>query len=389
MLMRREALTGNQAVAMAVMYSDVKFVAAYPITPQTSIVEKISYFVEKGLMKAKFVNVESEHSALAMTYGAALGGVRSFTATSSQGLLYMHEWVHWASRSRVPLVMAVVTRTVGPPWNIWPDHSDYMDQRDAGWIMLFAMDAQEAFDMTVQAFRISEDERVFLPVMVGLEGFIVGGTTMSVALPDEESVKEWVGERRQPFVFDGSANITLGNLASPEDTYILHRNIHEDLLRSIEVVKEIEKVYSETFGLPYIGPVETVGEKESSYAVISMGAWSGDLAEAIKQLGRNDVSLYRIRVYRPFPCKELRQALSRKNGIVVFDRSISFGSFGPLYMDVKACLDSEYTNIVNVIGGLGGVDHSLGEYVSVLRKIFGEMDREEKLEKQIWMEVSR
>lgn len=380
-----EALTGNQAVALAVKYSDVKFISAYPITPQTSIVERLSYFIEKGLMKARFVNAESEHSALAMAYGAALAGVRSFTATSSHGLLYMHEWVHWVSRSRVPLVMSVVTRAIGPPWNIWPDHSDYMDQRDAGWIMLFAMDAQEAFNMTVQAFRISENEKVFLPVMVGLEGFIVGGTAMPVVLPEEAKVKEWVGERKQPYVFDGSQVITLGNLTSPEDSYAIFKSLHMDLLSSMSIIKEVERDYSESFSQPYLGPVENVGKSEAPYAVVSMGAWSGDLMEAIGQLGAEQISLHRVRVFRPFPCEELSRALTNKELVMVFDRSISFGSLGPLYLETKACLNGSNKEVVNIIGGLGGVNHGLTEFSYVIGHVIEKHEKEGQTPKAIWM----
>ena len=149
------ALTGNYAVAYAAKYARVDIIAAYPITPQTSIVEKLAELIESGELDAIMIRVESEHSALAATFGAAIAGARAFTATSSQGLLYMHEFVHWISRARIPAVMAIVTRALAPPWNIWPDHSDFMDQRDSGWIMGFAMDNQEVFDLTLQAFKIS------------------------------------------------------------------------------------------------------------------------------------------------------------------------------------------------------------------------------------------
>lgn len=387
--MKKEVMTGNQAVAMAVKFSGVQFVSAYPITPQTSIVEKISFLVEKGLMKAKFVNTESEHSALAMAYGAALGGVRSFTATSSHGLLYMHEWVHWVSRSRVPLVMAVVTRTIGPPWNIWPDHSDYMDQRDAGWIMLFAADVQEAFDMTVQAFKISEDERVFIPVIVGLEGFIVGSTSMPVFLPDEEAVTSWVGDRKQPFVFDGSQNITLGNLTSPEDTYLIFKNLHQDLINSLDVIKEIEKNYANLFDRQYLGPIEIIGERESLYSIISMGAWSGDIFEATKRIDDSKITLHRIRIFRPFPCKDLVNEINDKEGVIVFDRSISFGSHGPLYMDVKACLNQRDIKVVNIIGGIGGVNHDIDEYVLAIRRAIEILRGKKGIDTPLWMGESR
>lgn len=386
--MMKTVLTGNHAVALAVKFSGVRFIAAYPITPQTSIVERLAYFVENGQMNAKFVNTESEHSALAMAYGAALGGVRSFTATSSHGLLYMHEWLHWVSRSRIPLVMAVVTRTIGPPWNIWPDHSDYMDQRDAGWIMLFASDSQEAFDMTVQSFRISEDERVFIPVIVGLDGFIVSGTSMPVVLPEEREIKEWVGERKQPYFFDGSMSITLGNLTYPEDTYRLFKELHKDLENSIHVIKELEKDYVKKFDNSYKGPVEVHGTCSSKYAAISMGAWSDDMKEAVKALREEgiEVSHYRLRVYRPFPCEELKEMIGRKRGIIVFDRSISFGGFGPLYADVKSCVYKNADYVIGVVGGLGGVNHDVDEFKTVMKNVVLSIENEKVSQDVMWME---
>ncbi|MEM1773217.1 MAG: pyruvate ferredoxin oxidoreductase, partial [Desulfurococcaceae archaeon] len=210
------ALTGNHAIAYAVKLADPDVIAAYPITPQTPIVEKLAEMIEQGELRAKMIRVESEHSALAACFGAAVAGARTFTATSSQGLLYMHEFVHWVSRARIPVVMAIVSRTINTPWNIWPDHSDFVDQRDAGWAMSYAMDSQEAFDLTLQAFKISEDPRVYLPVMIGIEGFIIGHTAMPVEIPDEKQVKEWLGERRQPYVIDGSEPLGLGGLTFPK-----------------------------------------------------------------------------------------------------------------------------------------------------------------------------
>ncbi|MEB3816668.1 MAG: pyruvate ferredoxin oxidoreductase, partial [Desulfurococcales archaeon] len=181
-------LTGNYAVAYAVKLARVQVISAYPITPQTTIVEKLSEMVDTGELKAKMIRVESEHAALAAVFGAASAGARAFTATSSHGLLYMHEVVWWAAASRIPLVMAVVARAIGPPWNIHVDHQDIFDQRDSGWIISVAQENQEVLDLTLQAFRISEDPRVYLPVMVGLDGFILSHTMAPVDVPDQSEV---------------------------------------------------------------------------------------------------------------------------------------------------------------------------------------------------------
>ncbi|MEM3229635.1 MAG: pyruvate ferredoxin oxidoreductase, partial [Fervidicoccaceae archaeon] len=332
-------ITGNHAVAYAVKLSRVKVISAYPITPQTSIVEKLSEFVEKGELDASIIKVESEHSALAAVYGAAIAGARSFTATSSHGLLYMHEWVHWFSRARIPTVMAVVTRTIGPPWNIWPDHSDFIDQRDAGWIMSFAMDNQEVVDLVIQAFKIGEDPSVYLPVMIGLEGFILGGTAMPVELPFEEDVAKFLGERRQPYSVADSV-VSVGNLTSPEDTELMQMDIQAAMERSKEIIRKVDEEYGRLFGRKYGGLTSCYRCEDAKYVAFTMGAWSGDAMEAVDILRNQgiDVGLLRIRYVRPFPSEEIKQVLSSARMGIVFDRSISFGGYGQLFEDIASAI---------------------------------------------------
>lgn len=368
---RRIAVTGNHAVALAVKLAGVQVISAYPITPQTSIVEKLAEMVESGELDAQMVRVESEHSALAVAYGAALGGARVFTATSSHGLLYMHEWVHWFSRARVPGVMAVVTRTIGPPWNIWPDHSDFMDQRDTGWIMAFAMDNQEVLDLILQAFKVSEDERVFLPFMVGLEGFVLGHTVMPVEVPGEDEVREWLGPRRQPYVVDGSQPLGVGGLTFPDETLEMQWDLHESLVRALEVFRRVDEEYGRLFGRTYGGPLQCYECDDAEVFLVTMGAWSGDAMEAIDELRREGypVGLARVRLYRPFPRSDVRRLLSRAGLIIVFDRSVSFGSTGPLYADVAASLAGTDVRLYNVIAGLGGVDVGVRDFYKTVKRL--------------------
>ncbi len=392
--MALKALTGNYAVALAAKMARVNVVSAYPITPQTSIVEKLAEYIDRGELDAEMIRVESEHSALAAVFGAAVAGARVFTATSSHGLLYMHEWVHWVSRARIPLVMAIVTRTIGTPWNIWPDHSDFMDQRDAGWVMCFGMDNQEAFDLTLQAFKISEDPRVYLPVMVGLEGFILGHTTMPVNVPEQKAVDEWLGPRTQGYVIDGSTLLSLGNLAWPEDTEEMFMDVQRALEEAKKVIREVDNSFGKSFGRRYGGLVSKYRCEDAKYHIVSMGAWSGDIMEAVDEL-RNEgysVGLVRIRFVRPFPDEDICQTLSGSKGVIVFDRAISFGSMGPLYLDVAGSLLKHGViprYIRNVIAGIGGVNVTHKEFASIVKNTIDKLEGGEEPPRITWYHVRR
>jgi len=386
----RKVMTGNHAVAYAAKLSRVKVVSAYPITPQTSIVEKLSEFIERGELDARIIKVESEHSALAAVYGAAVAGARAFTATSSHGLLYMHEWIHWFSRSRIPAVMAVVTRTIGPPWNIWPDHSDFMDQRDTGWIMSFGMDNQEVLDLVIQAFKISEDPRVYLPVMVGLEGFILGGTAMPVELPPEEEVSFFLGDRRQPYSVTED-RISIGNLTSPEDTEKMQMDMQRAMSRAKDVIREVDAEYGRIFGRSYGGLVSCYKCENSDFAVVTMGAWSGDAMEAVDLLRDEGINagLLRIRYVRPFPKEEVRELLLKNKLVLVFDRSISFGSFGPLFEDVAASSINikKKAELANVIAGLGGVNVTTKDFVRAMKRNIEKLEAGGEIDPVQWYHI--
>ncbi len=377
--MTLKVLTGNYTVALAAKMARVQVIAAYPITPQTSIIEKLSEYVEKGELEAEVIRVESEHSALAAAFGAAIAGARAFTATSSQGLLYMQEMVHWVSRARIPLVMAIVSRAIAPPWNIWPDHADFMNQRDTGWIMCFGMDNQEVFDLVIQAFKISEDPRVYLPVMVGLEGFILGHTTMPVEVPEQRDVDEWLGPRTQPYVTDGSKAFSLGQATWPEDTEEMYMDIQKAMDKARSVIKEVDESYGRRFGRSYGGLVSKYKCSDAKYHVISMGAWSGDLMDAIDELRSQGypVGLLRIRFVRPFPREEVYETISSSKGVVVFDRAVSFGSAGPLYLDVASSVlmhSRRAPYIKNVIAGMGGVNVTYREFAEIIKKMIDQLE---------------
>ncbi|MEM3352286.1 MAG: pyruvate ferredoxin oxidoreductase [Saccharolobus sp.] len=357
--MMKKVISGNEGVALAVKLARVGVTGIYPITPQTTIIETLAEMKAKGEINIEIIRAESEHSAMAATFGAALAGIRPFTATASQGLLYMHEMVWWVAGSRMPLVMVVGTRAVGAPWNIWNEHTDFTSERDSGWVMAFASNPQEALDLTLQAYRISEDERVFLPMMVGMDGFILSHTKTNVLIPDQEQVDEFLPPRRQPYIIDPEDPIGMGNLFPPEGYMKLRESIDLALRNSEQVITEIGKEYNKT--IHQLIDYSTLNVKyrldDADYAVVLMGAWAGDAAEAIDNLRKKGIKIgmLRIRYLRPWSEEEIRKALGDKKAVLVLDRSTSFGRGGPLYVEVKSTISDLVPSVKGVVSGLGGV----------------------------------
>jgi len=357
-----KTLTGNYAVATAVKLARVNVISAYPITPQTTIVEKLAEMIELGELKADMIRVESEHSALAAVYGAASGGARAFTATSSHGLLYMHEMLWWVAGSRIPVVMAVVTRTIGPPWNIWTDHSDVMDQRDTGWLITFTENNQEALDETIKLFRITEDERVFLPGIVTLDAFILSHTTEPVDVPDQSLVDAFLPPRKQPYVFRAGEPIIMGNI--PRDlkwNMMMREDIDKAMERAKKVIEEADLLWGKLVGRRYGGLTECYRCEDAKHFIIGVGAWVGDMREAVDYLREKlglRVGLIKIRYFRPFPREDIVKWLNNAMSAVVFDRSVSPSAGGPIFVEVLASLASAgvRTPVRGVIAGLAGVD---------------------------------
>jgi 2-oxoisovalerate ferredoxin oxidoreductase alpha subunit len=380
-------LTGNYAVAYAAKVARVKVVSAYPITPQTTIVEKLAEMIEYGELDAKMIRVESEHSALAAAYGAASAGVRAFTATSSHGLLYMHEMVWWVAGSRIPLVMAVVSRAIGPPWNIHVDHQDIFDQRDTGWIISIAQENQEAFDLTLQAFRISEDPRVYLPMMVGLDAFILSHTVAPVDVPDQKEVDEWLPPRRQPYVISPETNFVMGNIVPDEDYMMMRLSIQEAMKAAKEVIKEVDLSYGKKFGRSYGGLVECRRCEDADYVIMITGSWSGEAKAAIEDLREEGyrVGVARIRFIRPWPEEEISEIASKVKGIIVFDRAVSFGSKGPLFLDVATTVNGR-TSLRGVIAGLGGTEVRKEHIIEVTKDFINKVEEYGKVyEPEFWL----
>jgi len=392
-------LNGDEAVAWAAKQCDVDFVSAYPITPQTIIVEKFSEFVANGEVKTRFVAVESEHSALSACVGAAALGARTFTATAANGLALMWEIVYIASSMRLPIVMVIANRALSAPINIHCDHSDTMGCRDTGWIQIYCENAQEAYDTVIQAYRIGEHEDVQLPVMVTLDGFLLSHTLQNVQMLPDDVVKHFVGTRKPkeieipglgkvPMILDPEKPLTFGPL-DLYDYYFEHKvQQHEALEKAIPIIREINKEYAKISGRSYgDGFIETYGLEDAEIATIVLGSTAGTVRYVVKRLREEGIKagMLRIRTFRPFPVKEIVNALKNVKVIGVMDRSGAFGGAGaPVYTETKTAFynEKERPKIVNYIYGLGGRDTP----PKLIRQVYSELEeilKTGKIEKEI------
>jgi pyruvate ferredoxin oxidoreductase alpha subunit len=352
-------LSGNYAVAYAAKAVDVDVIAAYPITPQTAVVEKLAEFVANGELDAEFIHVESEHSALSAVVGASAAGARVFTATSAQGLLLMYEIMHIASTMRLPVVMSIATRAISAPINIWCDHSDFMAASDTGWVMFMALNAQEAHDLTVAAYRIAEDPEVELPVAVGYDGFWLSHTVEPVEVLDTDEALKYAPKRYRQYVLDPERPITMGPLASPDWYFEFRVQLHEAVEKSREVILRAFDEFGRSFGRTY-RPVDGYYTEDATVVLISMGSASGTALAYVEEARRSGVKvgLVNVRQFRPFPEEELYKHVERAGVVAVVDRAINSGSafVGPLYSDVALTLFKRGYDIpvLDFVVGLGG-----------------------------------
>ena len=366
-------LNGDAAVAYAVKQCDVDVVAAYPITPQTIIVEKFSEYVANGEVETAFICVESEHSAMTCSITAAATGARTFTATASAGLALMHEMLGVASGCRTPVVMAAVNRALSAPINIHCDHSDAMAERDMGWIQIYAENSQEAYDSIIQAFKIAENFDVMLPAMVGLDGFVLSHTLENVSVLPDEVVKKFVGIRQVPrvmnhegelvpFKLDPENPLTIGPL-DLHDYYFEHKRQQEEAMRkALDVIKQVHDEYAKQSGRSYgNGLVEAYRLDDAEIAAVCIGSTAGTVKTRVDELRENGIKagLLRIRAFRPLPVKDIVSNLSGKKAVAVMDRACSFGgNGGPLFHEIRHAVYDlpDRPKIVNYIYGLGGRD---------------------------------
>ena len=382
------ALSGDEAAAYAAKQSDVDVVAAYPITPQTIIVEKFSEYVANGEVETEFVCVESEHSAMAASLSASVTGARAFTATASAGLALMHEMLFVTSGCRAPVVMAVANRALSAPINIHGDHSDSMAQRDSGWIQLYAENAQEAYDSIIQAFRIGENTDVLLPVMVGLDGFTLSHTLENVETLLDADVKEFIGTRQFPkvlthegkvvqFKLDPANPMTVGPLALQNYYFEFKRQQEEAMEKALTVIQQVNSEYAKISGRNYgNGLIESYCLEDAEIAAICLGSTAGTMKVVVDELRQDGVKagLLRLRTFRPLPVEEIRSALKNVKALAVMDRCMSFGgNGGPVFHEVRHLLYDSNSRpyVVNYIYGLGGRDTSPTQ----LRSIYENLQR--------------
>ena len=369
------ATTGNVLVAEAMRQCAPDVMAAYPITPQTTIVEEYAKFVAKGLVHTEYVTVESEHSAMSACVGASAAGARVMTATSSQGLALMWEELHIASGMRLPIVMANANRAISAPINIHCDHSDIMGARDAGWVMLFAETAQEAYDNTIMSVRIAEHPDVLLPVMTCLDGFITTHSIDRASVLDDETVKAFVGEYvPENALLDTENPVTHGSFAGLGGPYFEFKKAQRDAIeRSRDVITAVGDEFEKISGRPF-GKVETWGMEDAEVAIVVIGSTAGNARHVAAEARADGVKagVVKIRCFRPFPYAELATVLKNVKAAAVLDRAESFGAEGgPLYLEVRSALYDLEKRIplVNYIYGLGGSDVRL----ELIRKVIDDL----------------
>lgn len=393
------ALSGNEAVAYAVKQSDVDVVAAYPITPQTIIVERFSEYVANGEVETAFICTESEHSAMTACLTAALTGARTFTATASAGLALMHEMLFVTAGCRAPVVMAVANRALSAPLNIHGDQSDAMAQRDSGWIQLYAENAQEVYDTVIQAFKIAENPSVLLPAMVCFDGFIVSHSLENVNVLPDEAVRMFIGPRQFPTVvthegkkaplrLDPDYPMTLGPAAFPNYYFEIKRQQEEALKNALSVIRQVHDEYAELTGRSYgNGLIEAYRLEDAEIATVCLGSTAGTTKAVVDELREEGVKagLLRIRTFRPLPVEEIRIALQKVKVAAVLDKCMSFGGFGgPVFHEVRHALyDLDKRPIlVNYVYGLGGRDTPPWQIRQVYEDLKGIL-KEKKVEEPV------
>ncbi len=360
---------GSRAVAEAVALCRPEVICAYPITPQTHIVEACGEFVRTGqLENCDYINVESEFAALSVAIGASAAGARSYTATASQGLLFMAEAVYNAAGLGLPIVMTLGNRAIGAPINIWNDHSDAMSMRDAGWIMLFAETNQEALDLHIQAFRLAE--QLSCPVMVCMDGFILTHAYERLDIPEQAAVDAFLPPFVPRQVLDPAAPYSIGAMVGPEAFTEVRYLAHDKQLQALEVIPEIHEAFKEQFGRDSGGLFHAYHCDDAATIVVTMGSLAGTLKDAVDELRQEGphVGVLTLSCYRPFPQAELRQALAKARRVIVVEKAVAPGFGGIVSTDLRMALQGVDCHVKTVIAGLGGRPITSPALQSMLRR---------------------
>lgn len=351
-------VSGDEAVAIGVKLAKPLVIAAYPITPQTIVVERLAEMVENGELEAEYMYVESEHSALSAVMGASVMGARTFTATSSQGLLYMAEVLHYAAGGRVPLVMMNANRSVALPWSIFGDQRDSLSLIDSGWIQVYVEDAQESLDMILQAYALAEDPSVLTPVMVNLDGFVLTHTYQSIEIPSEKQVSDFLPPFELEHKMDLEHPKNLFFTSSPKHNIAFKYQQHQAMEKAKTVIKDIDEKFEAITGRSYGGLVEAYQCEDAERIIITLGSITGlvrDIVDALRDQGEK-VGILKIRYMRPFPAEEIRRYTESAKAIAVLEKDISSGHYGAVYTQVTSVIRRENQRLYNYVAGLGGKD---------------------------------
>ena len=369
---KRVGMEVSVAIGEVVKLANADVIAAYPITPQTHIVEHLAELVADGELDAEYVPVESEHSAMSACLGASAVGARAFTATAGQGLELMHEVLYIASSMRLPVVMTVVNRALSAPLSVWGDHSDAMAVRDTGWIQIFAENGQEVVDSVLCAFRIGEDQRVLLPVMIHLDGFHLSHMIEPIVLPEPDEVKQFIPPYKYPLPLDPAKPVAMGDFGPPiiysETKWAQEKNLRA----SKEVILQCWNEFGKLFNRNY-SPVESYRSEDANVLLLTMGSFSETAMTAIDKMkaAGKDVGLLKLRLWRPFPFEELRQAVKDADVLIVLDRALSFGGpGGPVCSEIRSALyaQEKRPKVISFVGGLGGRDITVAGFEDIVER---------------------
>ena len=384
-IQKRESIIikGNVAAAYAAKSARVQVISAYPITPQTTVVEKLSEFVDNGLMPGtEYIKMESEHSVFAAVVGASKAGTRTFTATSGQGIFYAHEMIHWAAGARLPIVVAIASRGPAPPWNIWADFTDVISQRDTGWLSCFSSEHQEIYDEILMSYKVCEDHDILLPKFVSYGGFILSHTSKPVVLEDQDLVDKFLpplpSEEGWPHIWmDPKRPMMFGNLIMPSSFYYEFRlKIHDANIRAKEKIKKVAKEFEQTFGRNYgNGLIQEYKIDDADVGVIIYGDLALQMEQAVEDLRDEGykVGMVKLRHFRPFPTEDIIKVAKKVKLLGVIDRATAFGSQtgGPVSCEVKAALHETKgtATVLPIINGLGGREVTLEQQKDQLLKL--------------------
>ncbi|OGD20737.1 MAG: pyruvate ferredoxin oxidoreductase [Candidatus Aminicenantes bacterium RBG_13_59_9] len=383
----KKVIMGNHALSYGAMISRSQVIAAYPITPQTQVVELLSEMCASKALDAKFIKVESEHSAMAASIGAALAGARTFTATSSQGLALMHELLHWASGGRLPVVMGNINRAMAPGWSIWSDQNDSLSERDTGWMQFYCASNQEVLDTVIQAFKVSE--ALLIPSMVVLDAFSLSHTYEVVDLPDQAKVDEYLPPFKPRFRLTPSEPHAFGGLTSPEHYFEFRYKLQKDMEKAPAMIEETGREYEKMFGR-FLGLVDPRRCDDAEILLVTSGTagYTAHVAvEEMRQAGLK-VGNLRMKVFRPFPFDKVREIAGRAKKIAVVDRNISYGHHGIFFQEIKSALYGlkDAPAVFGYIAGLGGRDITPSDFGGIVRHALANDRPEDNI---VWIGVKR